>query len=356
MQSMFIGLGAVIASALPFLLTNVFGLQDAPGANLIPTSVRLSFYIGAFAFLGAVLYTVLTVKEYPPLDSPEDMRKREEKKGFGAGVREIFHCIGNMPATMRQLALVQFFTWPGLFLMWFFFGSAITRSVFHYDDSLGKFEKMHVYYEQHKADPAIADLASLVEQYRAAQPKETAELPDAGTRFANLDVFQSEMSANRERRKDGTEWGGVCFAFYSLVTFFFSFLLAYIAHRTSKKMAHAVCLCFGAAGLLSLPLMGSQYALFISMFGVGIAWASILSMPYAMLAPALPTDKTGIYMGIFNFFIVIPEILASLFFGKIMENVLHNDQMSAVMIGGGLLLLAAVLTLLVKEKTGVGAR
>jgi maltose/moltooligosaccharide transporter len=350
MQSMFIGLGAVIASALPFLLTNVFGLQDEPGSNLIPTSVRLSFYIGAFAFFGAVLYTVLSVKEYPPVDSPKDVQEKEAKKGFGAGVSEILHCIANMPPTMRQLALVQFFTWPGLFLMWFFFGGAITRTVFHYDDSLAPYEKFHAHYEKHRADGTIADFATLAESYRAEHPKDTAGLPALGTRFADVNSFQSEMSANRDRRKAGTEWGGVCFAFYSLVTFFFSFLLAYIANRSSKKMAHAVCLTFGAAGLLSLPLMGTPTALLLSMFGVGIAWASILSMPYAMLAPVLPSEKTGIYMGIFNFFIVIPEILASLFFGKFMDKVLHNDLVSAVMIGGGLLLLAAVLTLGVKEK------
>lgn len=350
MQSTFIGLGAVIASALPYLLTNTFGLADNPCSNAIPTSVSVSFYLGAFAFFGAVMYTVLTVKEYPPMDISPKERSVEEKKGFGAGVKEIFHCILNMPPTMRQLALVQFFTWPGLFLMWFFFGGAITRTVFHYDDNLSKYESYYGFMECEKANGrSVADFSALAAGPKFKNEADRLKGSDLEAQFSTMPQFESTVGANRDKRKAGTEWGGICFAFYSLVTFFFSFALGAIANRSSKKIAHAICLCCGAAGLLSVSLLTTPYALLLAMLGVGIAWASILSMPYAMLAPALPANKTGIYMGIFNFFIVIPEILATLFFGKVMDQILHNDRISAVMIGGALLLLAAVLTLLVKE-------
>src|SRR6185312_9147014 len=147
----------------------------------------------------------------------------------------------------------------------------------------------------------------------------------------------------------GVEFAGLTLSFYNVVTFIFAFFLPIIAARIGRKYTHMICLLCGAIGLISVGFIHNQYMLYGSMTGVGIAWASILSMPYAMLGGCLPEDKIGIYMGIFNFFIVLPEILASLFFGKIMEHVLHNDRLLAVELGGGLMILAAILTLLIKE-------
>jgi maltose/moltooligosaccharide transporter len=295
MQSVFIGAGAVIASCLPWIFTNLVGLKTDPAAVGIPLNVKLSFYIGAFAFLGAVLWTIYRTKEYPP----ENMEKFLEEKriaqaeGFlgrmGRTFKEIRIAIGEMPKVMKQLALVQLFTWPGLFLMWFYFGTAVAYNV------LGA--------------------------------------PDKSSPLYN----------------EGTEWGGVCFGFYSLVTFVFAFFLPQLTVRFGRKQTHVICLLCGAAGLLSVGFIHDKYMLLLSMTGVGIAWSSILSMPYSILVKHLPPNKLGIFVGIFNFFIVLPEIMAALFFGSIMENVLDNNRVSAVMLGGCLLIIAALLTLRVRD-------
>ncbi|MBK6489969.1 MAG: MFS transporter [Gemmatimonadetes bacterium] len=282
MQSLFIGLGAVIASAMPWMLTNWFGVgASAPGT--IPATVRFSFYFGSAAFMGAVLYTVLTSPEKPPADMAAFLKMKADSKGIAAGAREIFAAAKAMPETMRQLAVVQVFTWLGLFCMWLYFPVAVARNVF-------------------------------------------------GAPDANSPLYQQ-----------GVEWAGVCFGVYSVVTFGFSFFLPALARSRGRKATHSICLLAGAAGLLSVAVITNPVLLLLSMTGVGIAWASILSMPYSMLAGSLPEGKTGVYMGIFNFFIVIPEIVASLGFGWVMNNVLGNDRMAAVVSGGVFLAVAAVM-------------
>ena len=288
MQSLFIGLGAVVASALPYLLTNVFHVGSR-GAGSIPFTVRLSFYIGAAAFLGAVLWTIFTTEEYPPDNLAEFQRQKAEHSGVVSGAREILTSIGEMPRTMRQLAWVQICTWLALFCMWLYFPVAIARNVF-----------------------GAADTSSPL--YSA-----------------------------------GVEWAGVCFGMYSLVCFGFSFVLPTLARRYGRKTTHSLCLIAGGLGLLSVAVVHDKYLLLLSMTGVGIAWASTLSMPYAILAGSLPHEKTGVYMGIFNFFIVIPEITASLLFGWVMGHLLNNNRLLAVVAGGFFFLLAAVLTQRVED-------
>ena len=281
MQSLFIGLGAAIASALPWVLTNVLHLQQAAGdTRAVPTTVRLSFYLGAAAFAGAVLWTVFTTAEYPP-DPAEELI--EHRSGLVANVKEVFAAVHEMPETMRRLGPVQLFTWLGLFCMWLYFPVAVAHNVF-------------------RADDATSPL------YKA-----------------------------------GIEWGGICFATYSLVCFAFSFILPWLARRFGRKHTHSVCLLCGAAGLASILIIHTKWPLLLSMAGVGIAWASTLSMPYAVLASCLPPRRTGVYMGVFNFFVVIPEILASLFFGTIMLHLLHNNRMIAIAAGGLFLLIASIL-------------
>jgi len=293
MQSFFIGIGAVIASALPFILREWFGMIPNED-EAIPQNVRISFYVGAFAFMAAVLYTVLKVKEYPPADM-EAFKKMKAKSGNALqstidGFREIFANIKHMPFVMRQLAVVQFFTWIGLFLMWFFFSDATATYIFH------------------------------------------APGPEA-------DLY-----------KQGSEWSGLMFAAYSVVTFTVAFLLEPLARKISKVKTHSICLALGGIGLLMMGLFTNKYQLILSMVGIGIAWASTLSMPYAIFARHLPQDKLGVYMGIFNFFIVIPEIIATLFFGYILKHLLGNNTLYAVMFGGGMLILASILALRVKEE------
>ena len=289
MQSLLIGLSTVIASALPYLLTNVFHLAQTRAAGTIPFTVRFSFYIGAAAFLSAVLWTVFTTKEYPPENMEEFRRQKAERAGIAAGTREILVSVREMPRTMRQLAWVQISTWLGLFCMWLYFPVAVPRNVF-------------------------------------------------GASNTNSPLYSA-----------GAEWAGVCFGMYSLVCFVFSFALPWIALRFGRKATHSLCLICGGLGLLSVAVIHSKYPLLLSMTGVGIAWASTLSMPYSILSGSLPSGKTGVYMGIFNSFVVIPEITASLGFGWVMDHLLNNNRLAAVVAGGVFFLLAALLTQTVQD-------
>ncbi len=295
MQSLFIGIGAVVASAMPWILTHTIGEGSNASGNAIPYTTRLSFYLGSVAFLGCVLWTIFTTKEYPPENLAEFEREKAQKKSLveslSNGAAEILSSIGGMPATMRQLALVQLATWLGLFCMWLYFPVAVAHNVF-----------------------GAADTQSPV-------------------------------------YKQGVEWAGLCFAMYSAVCFVFSLFLPVLAGRIGRKATHTLCLLCGAAGLLSVAFIHNYWLLLFSMAGVGIAWASTISMPYAILAGCLPSKKTGVYMGIFNFFIVIPEIVASLGFGWVMSNLFANDRLKAVIAGGICLIIAALLMQRVQDSS-----
>lgn len=283
MQSLMIGLGGSIASALPWMMRNWAGMDNIGGKGIIADNVKYSFYIGAFFFLAAVLYTVFSSTEYPPSQKELDEQKHTDKKGFAHGVREIFSSIAQMPPKMRTIAMVQFFTWPGLFLMWFYYSVAVAYNIFGATS---------------ETDPA----------------------------FGN-----------------GRDFAGLTLAFYNVVTFLFAFILPSIADKLGRKTTHAICLTIGGIGLISVGFVSDKNMLFLCMTAVGIAWTSILSMPYAMLSGVIPYHKIGIYMGIFNFFIVLPEIIASLGFKWIMNNLLNNDRLLAVQVGGYLMILAALI-------------
>ncbi len=282
MQSLMIGLGGSIASALPWIFKNIFGFQNTSVQGVISDNIKWSFYTGAFFFLAAVLYTVFTTKEYPPGQFDDDHTEKNEKSS-GGGISSFFNAFLNMPKRMQILSLVQFFTWPGLFLMWFYYTTAVAVNVYHGVDN---------------SDPLYAK---------------------------------------------GADFAGLTLAFYNVITFGFAFLLPSIADRLGRKLTHSLCLLCGAIGLISVGWVENPKMLYLCMTGVGIAWTSILSMPYAMLSGCLPRNRVGIYMGIFNFFIVLPEIMASFGFGSIMKHVLNNDRVLAVQIGGGMLILAALI-------------
>ncbi len=210
--------------------------------------------------------------------------------GLGAAVgavlsgREISAALREMPRTMKQLAVVQFFTWLGLFCMWMFFGLATAQQIF-------------------------------------------------GTTDARSPAFDA-----------GTAFGGQTFAIYSIVCFLAAFALPTLAARLGRRTVHSLALVCGAAGLLATAGIHDRTLWQCTMIGVGIAWASILSMPYAILSGALPPARMGVYMGLFNFFIVIPEILASLALEPVVKNLFGNEPVKVVMLGGGCLLIAAVAT------------
>ncbi|NEQ30391.1 MAG: SLC45 family MFS transporter [Leptolyngbya sp. SIO4C5] len=289
MQSLFIGIGSVLASAMPWLLTHGLGVGAIAQKHAVPPAIKLSFYIGAAVFLSTVLWTVFTTEEYPPKDMTAFKAQQERRLGIGSTFREIGTALKQMPPTMRQLAWVQCFSWLGMYCMFLYFPPAIARNI------LGAVDE---------ASPLYAE---------------------------------------------GIEWAGLCIAMYNAVCFAFSLVLPKIAAATSRKTTHALCLVCGAAGLISLNFIHNQYLVLLSMVGVGIAWASMLAMPYAMLVGALPPKKSGIYMGIFNFFIVLPEIVASLVLGWVMIQFLHDNRLTAVVLGGVFMLIAALLTQRVQE-------
>jgi maltose/moltooligosaccharide transporter len=255
--------------------------------------VKYAFQIGAVVFFAAVLWTVLTTSEEPPEDMAAFEREKRERRGIGAVFGEVASAIRAMPRTMKQLAVVQLLTWLGLFCMWLFFVPATARHVFG------------------ATDP------------------------------------QSALYTR------GIEWGGFAFAFYSITCFVVALALPRVAAATSRKAVHAGALVCGGLGLLSVYAIHNQYLLLLSMVGVGVAWASILSMPYAILAGALPPARMGVYMGVFNFFIVIPEIVASLGFGPMTRALFGegnpNAPLYVVLMGGGCLLAAAACVAIVDD-------
>ena len=274
MQSLLIGLGAVLSSSLPWLLTHLGVAGGAEAGSLIPRSVHLSFYLGAAVFISAVLYTIITTKENPPAAGAP--------RGELALFRGIWDGLCEMPTVMRRLAVVQFFTWLGLFCMWIYFAPAIARSVFGGTPGSPEYQR-------------------------------------------------------------GVEWGGVCFSTYNGLAFAVSFILVALAKRgISAHAMHRTGLLCAAVGLLTVGLWKQPEALLLSMALVGIGWATILSMPYALLANAIPADRMGFYMGVFNFFIVLPQILAATVLGSVVEHLLGGRAMPVVMLGGGAFLVAAL--------------
>ncbi len=355
MQSFFIGTGAVVASALPYIMTNWLDIANTAPEGQIPPSVKYSFYTGGAVFLVAVLWTVLRTKEYSPEEMAAFQEERKEKLnnkanadkifpaskflkssvfwiisgtilaflvyyfeleaelyilGFGLlffglvqvltgtlinsgksknGFVEVINDLFKMPATMKQLAIVQFFSWFALFAMWIYTTAAVTS---------------HIY----------------------------------GTSDSGSELYN-----------EGANWVGIMFAAYNGFAAIVAFLLPVLAKYTNRKITHLVALVAGGLGLISIYFFNDPNLLILSMIGVGIAWASILAMPYAILTGSLPQHKLGVYMGIFNFFIVIPQILAASILGFFVRNIAGGHAIYALVLGGVSMIIAGFLTLLVND-------
>ena len=288
MQSFFIGTGAVVASVLPYVLTNWFGVSNTAAEGSIPDSVRWAFYLGGFAYSCAVMWTVFRTTEYPP-DDLARLREENAAQGIYDGIRESFLGIFRMPRTMVQLSAVQFFSWFALFAMWIYMTPAVTS---------------HIY--------GTTDTTSV--QYN-----------------------------------EGADWVGICFGVYNGVASLAAFLLPVIAGRLNRKLTHLIALLCGAIGLGSMYLFSDPDLLLVSMIGVGIAWASILSMPYAIISSILPPHRMGYYMGVFNFFIVIPQIVAGGLLGWILTSFLGGVPIYAILVGAASFVVAALLCLNVDD-------
>ena len=289
-QSILIGSGAVLASLLPFLFT-WFGVSNEAAKGIIPDSVKYSFYVGAVCFMAAIIYTNITTPEYPPDDMEEFNRRKKESGGLFSAIAEIFNCIVNMPRTMIEIAVVQLFTWFALFAMWTNSTPAITSHIFHITDTTSK-------------------------EYN-----------------------------------DGANYVGICFAVFNGITAIVGFLIPSLAQRIGRRFTHMLCLLMGAGGLLSIYFIQDSHILLISFAFIGIAWASILSMPYAMLSAAIPANKMGIYMGLFNMFICIPQIVASIGgLNFLTHHLIGPSAIHGIILAGILMLIAALSVLVIKEE------
>lgn len=288
MQTFFIGVGAVVASAMPYIFKNYLGFSNEAPKGQIPSTVVWSFYFGGVVFLLAVLWTVFNTKEY----SPDEMRKYngDTEHHEPESLSNLWKDFVNMPTTMMQLAFVQFFSWLALFAMWIYTTSAVTKFIFKAPDSTGALYN------------------------------------------------------------EGADWVGIMFAVYNGLSALFAFFFPPFAQATSRKTAHTVGLIFGGLGLISIYFAPNKEFLLVSMVGVGFAWASILTMPYAILAGSLPPQKMGVYMGIFNFFIVIPQIVAAAILGYILKTFFGGEAIYAMVIGGISMLIAAGLVVFVKDE------
>lgn len=289
-QTVLIGVGAYIGSNLPNWLPNVFGTNIASIDGQVPDNVKLAFYFGAALFLASIIWTVVTTKEYSPVERKEMGFVEDPNAHHGLG--SIFTDLKKMPATMKQLGMVQFFSWFGLFSMWVYMTPAIAN---------------HIY------NVPINEAHSL----------------------------EYQNAANSV---------GPLFGLYNIVSAIFALFIPFIALKLGKKLTHAIALICGGLGLISIYFIQNPDLLKFSMIGVGIAWASILAMPYALLAKHIPAAKMGVYMGIFNFFITIPQIMSGIFGGPIVKYLFGSQAIFALLMAGVFMLLAAISVVRIKEE------
>lgn len=323
-QSFLINIGAVCGSILPFVLTNVIGLENTAATGDVAPSVIWAFYIGASVMFGSVLWTVIKTKEYAPGEyGLAELNSTPENTSVFTKLSEFIGLMKSMPKTMKQLAIVQFFSWFALFIMWVYTMPALTQHIWGVDAKW--------------FDP----------DYLATVVNVPAHIASA--------------------KGSAGDWVGIIFAAYSLFAAIFSVFLAKIANKLGRKLTYSLSLLAGGLGYLSIYFLqastlttvnlfitqvevpSAAVTLFIPMIGVGIAWSAILAMPYAILAGSIPVKKTGVYMGIFNFTIAAPQIISGIFTGWLLTAIFDNQAIYILMLAGVSMLLAAISVYFVKD-------
>lgn len=302
-QTVLIGIGAVVGSWLPYILAEYFGVANRAEEGSVPLNLILSFIIGAVVLISAILVTIFTTREYSPEEVELIEKAKAQKNGQieeieeerKAKLSDIFTDFVKMPDTMKQLSWVQFFSWFGLFGMWVF------------------------------TTPAIAQ------------------------HFYNL----PHTDSSSEAFNNAGDWVGILFGIYNLVSIPVALSLSKISQRFGRKKTHMYALIIGGVSFLSIYIMPDRYWLILSMVGIGVAWASILSMPYAILAGAINPKKMGVYMGIFNFFIVLPQILNGIVGGPMVKYFYNDQAIYALVLSGISMLLAAALVKRVKDEDDI---
>ncbi len=296
MQSFFVGFGQTLANLMPSILLLLgFAVILPPGGTRleqIPDFVKFSFIIGAVVMLVSIFITIYTTPEEPPANMDEFLAEKKKHRGLFAPFVEVFASFKEMPKTMKQLWWVKFFTWFGLPLMWQFLSVSIARHCFN--------------------------------------------APDAVSNPSGFD--------------QGTQWGNLGLATFSIACFAVSFFIPGIAKRLSDRYTHAMFLIIGAIGFFSMQFHNDVYFTMAGMALVGLAWASIMSMPYVMLANTVPSNRLGVYMGIFNMFIVIPQMISMVTVPLIYKSVLGDDPRNALLLTGVCFVLAAASCFIVDSK------
>jgi maltose/moltooligosaccharide transporter len=356
-QSFFIGIGAVISSVLPYILEKFDVANEAP-PGIIPDTVRISFYAGAVVFIAAIAYTVFTTKEYSP----------QQMKEFGE-IEETDLLTKNIKTPSSE------FTKRGL--IWFAGGAILSALLYYYNtNAINKLEKeLYVLtlgitaygifqllagaFHKAKTDNGLVEIMD-----------DLGHLPDTMKKLAIVQFFSwfalfsmwiystpalaqhlySTTDASSAAYNKIGNWVGVLFAFYNGFSALFAFFLPVLAQKFSRPVTHMIALIAGGLGLISFFIFKNENFLIISMAGIGFAWSSILAMPYSMLTQSLPAHKMGVYMGLFNFFIVIPQILAASLLGIFTKHLFHNEAIYAIMLGGCSMIIAALFTLRLKDK------
>ncbi|WP_108868483.1 MFS transporter [Aquimarina aquimarini] len=308
-QTLIIGIGTWVASNLPWVISQM-GVSDAAPTGVIPMSVKIAFAIGAFIFLVSILYTVFTTSEYPPEDMEEFEKEKKRKNQF---IPDILNNIGSMPVTMKKLGLVQFFSWFAFFTMWSLANPALTEHVFK--------------------TPAPIESA-----YNMTANESALAFEKANTAF--------QKSSNEVGRYMGT-YGLSSMAFALLLTFYTS------RKRINRKWIHLCALILGGVGFISMYFIPSPEWLLLSFTLIGFAWGSILSMPYAMLSSSVDPKKMGVIMGIFNMFIVLPQIIAALGGVNIAYKIIGEETINAMLIAGISLIIAGLCNLLITNKNAI---
>ena len=291
-QTFLIGLGAVAGSILPEWLADA-GFSMEAGADGVADNIKYAFYIGALVFIAAILVTVFFTREYPPREYEQYHGKNEHHST--AGLSEIFKDFRNMPRTMKQLGLVQFFSWFALFSMWVFTTDAVATHVYGLSGDYSK----------------------------------SIEYNEAGNKVSSA------------------------FGVYNFIAMIYALFLPLIARMVGRKMTHALSLVAGGVGLISIYFIKDPAMLKFSMVGVGLAWASILAMPYVILSSSIPPGKLGIYMGIFNFFITLPQIVNGILGGWIVKHIYEGEPVYAIVLAGFFMICAAVSVLFVYDEGGI---
>lgn len=303
MQTIMVGMGAIAASSLPWILSHLFAINEASSQfSQIPRAIAISFQIGAFLFLATIIWTIVTTPEQPPSDREKLARLQQAQipgdqngtthrifQEIGQSIQATWQVLQDIPPQMKQLARVQFCSWLGAFCFFLYFTPAVAHNIFG----------------------------------------------------AEVRSSQSYI--------EGVEWAGLCFALFNSVCVIFTWFLPRISAKIGQAKTHGLCLLFGGISLVMTGMVSNQYLLLLMMVGWGIAWSSMLTMPYAILSSSIPAHKQGIYQGIFNFYIVIPEIAVALGMGWVMHHFLQDNCLSAVLLGGVFLTAAAGLTLFIES-------